>query len=72
MDKMNVKKSLESLSYSDIIVLTKKFNCGYWMPNKAGKIKNLTKNEEYDFNALPDFALEIIDAGGLLSYIKQQ
>lgn len=35
-----------------------------------GKIKNITKGEEYDFPALPDFAMKIINAGGLLNSIK--
>lgn len=34
-----------------------------------GVIKNITKNEQYDFPAIPDFAREIIDAGGLLNHI---
>ena len=34
---------------------------------KNGRIKNLTKNETYDFTPLPDFALKIIEAGGLLN-----
>ena len=34
-----------------------------------GVIKNLTKNEQYKFTAIPDFARAIIAAGGLLNYI---
>ncbi len=39
---------------------------------KEGKIKNLTKNEEYEFMAVPKFAMDIIDAGGLMNYIKNR
>lgn len=39
---------------------------------EKGKIKNITKNEEYSFMSLPEFALEIIEAGGLLNYIKKK
>lgn len=35
-----------------------------------GKIKNLTKNEEYEIKPLPDFLLKIIKAGGLIEYLK--
>jgi 3-isopropylmalate/(R)-2-methylmalate dehydratase small subunit len=37
---------------------------------EQGKIKNLTHNEEYDFPALPDFAMKMLNAGGLINYIK--
>jgi len=36
---------------------------------KNGKITNLTKGQTYEFTPLPDFALEIIAAGGLLNKI---
>ena len=39
---------------------------------KAGSIKNKTAGTEIRFNPLPDFALEIINAGGLLEYIKMR
>jgi 3-isopropylmalate/(R)-2-methylmalate dehydratase small subunit len=39
---------------------------------KAGKIKNLTKKEEYAFTPLPQFALDLMKAGGLLNYIKNK
>jgi len=39
---------------------------------KKGTIKNLTKGETYEFTPLPEFALEIIDAGGLLNKLAQQ
>ena len=39
---------------------------------RNGKVKNLTKNEEYEFTPLPDFALDIIDAGGLLNQIAKK
>lgn len=37
---------------------------------EKGMIKNLTKGEEYDFMPLPEFALEMIEKGGLLNLIK--
>ena len=37
-----------------------------------GKIKNLTQNEEYTFKPLPDFAREIISAGGLMAYVTRK
>ncbi len=36
-----------------------------------GVIMNLTKEEEYRFTPLPDFALELMKKGGLLDYIKE-
>ena len=39
---------------------------------KAGVIRNLTKGEIYEFPAIPDFALEMLDAGGLLEYIRKR
>ncbi len=36
---------------------------------KAGKINNLTKNEQYNFKPLPEFALKMIEVGGLMNYI---
>lgn len=38
---------------------------------EKGIIKNVTKKTEIRFNPLPDFALEIIDSGGLLEHIKK-
>ncbi|MHC4693102.1 MAG: 3-isopropylmalate dehydratase small subunit [Planctomycetota bacterium] len=38
----------------------------------AGLIKNKTAGVEIKFNPLPDFALEIINAGGLLDHIKKK
>jgi len=38
---------------------------------KNGMIKNLTSGIDISFNPLPDFALEIINAGGLLEHIKK-
>ena len=37
---------------------------------KQGVIKNVTTGAEIDFEPLPDFALDIINAGGLLKHIK--
>jgi len=39
---------------------------------KKGMIKNLTKNEEYKSEPLPDFMMEIVEAGGLLPYVKKK
>ena len=39
---------------------------------KAGLIKNRTSSIDIKFNPLPDFALEIINAGGLLEHIKKR
>ena len=38
---------------------------------KKGVIKNQTRKKEIRFNPLPDFALEIINDGGLLNHIKK-
>ena len=38
---------------------------------KAGTIKNKTAGTEISFNPLPDFALEIINDGGLLEHITK-
>lgn len=35
------------------------------------KVRNLTSRKEYEAKPLPDFALEILDAGGLLLYVKK-
>jgi 3-isopropylmalate/(R)-2-methylmalate dehydratase small subunit len=39
---------------------------------KAGLIKNKTAGIDIKFNPLPDFALEIINAGGLLNHIMKR
>jgi len=39
---------------------------------KAGLIKNKTAGIDIKFNPLPDFALEIIEAGGLLNKLAQR
>jgi 3-isopropylmalate/(R)-2-methylmalate dehydratase small subunit len=39
---------------------------------KAGLIKNKTKGTDIEFKPLPDFALEIIEAGGLLNKLAQK
>ncbi len=36
---------------------------------EKGIIKNLTKNEEYLFTAIPEFAMNIMEKGGLLNTI---
>ncbi|MBU0711434.1 3-isopropylmalate dehydratase small subunit [bacterium] len=37
-----------------------------------GVINNMTKKEQYEFLAIPEFAREIIAAGGLLNYIVRK
>ena len=37
-----------------------------------GIIKNLTKNEEYQFHPLPEFMQRLLESGGLINYIKKQ
>lgn len=39
---------------------------------KNGKISNKTSGKKIDFQPLPDFALEIINDGGLLEHIKKK
>ncbi len=39
---------------------------------KAGRIANLTKGEAYEFVPMADFALDIMEAGGLLEYIREK
>jgi len=39
---------------------------------KAGLIKNKTADVDIEFNPLPEFALEIINDGGLLDHITKQ
>ncbi|MBN2601756.1 MAG: 3-isopropylmalate dehydratase small subunit [Candidatus Marinimicrobia bacterium] len=36
---------------------------------EKGVITNRTKDDQYSFQAIPDFARDIINAGGLLNYI---
>jgi len=38
---------------------------------KGGKIRDVTTGEEMEFMPLPDFAIEIIEDGGLLNHIKK-
>ena len=37
----------------------------------SGSIKNLSKNEEYKFEAMPEFMQELVKAGGLINYAKK-
>ncbi|MBC8379742.1 MAG: 3-isopropylmalate dehydratase small subunit [Planctomycetes bacterium] len=39
---------------------------------KAGTIDNKTQGTKIEFTPLPDFALEIVNDGGLLDHIKKQ
>jgi 3-isopropylmalate/(R)-2-methylmalate dehydratase small subunit len=39
---------------------------------KAGEINNKTQKKKISFEPLPDFALEIINDGGLLEHIKKK
>jgi len=36
----------------------------------AGEIKNITKGQTYRANALPEFLLKIVGAGGIINYLK--
>lgn len=38
----------------------------------GGIIKNLTQNETYKTQAFPEFLQEIVEAGGLMNYIKNK
>lgn len=38
---------------------------------EKGIINNITRGEKIEFKALPDFAIEIINDGGLLEHIKK-
>lgn len=38
---------------------------------EKGLIKNLTKNEEYESQIIPPFMQEILDAGGLVEFVKE-
>ena len=38
----------------------------------TGEIKNLTKGESYQAHPLPEFAREIMAAGGLMKYVAKQ
>ena len=37
----------------------------------TGEIVNVTKNESYHANPLPNFLLKIVDAGGIVNFLKQ-
>ena len=37
-----------------------------------GKVKNITKGEEYSFTAIPPFMMELVDAGGLMNYAAKE
>ncbi|MBC7131332.1 3-isopropylmalate dehydratase small subunit [Candidatus Bathyarchaeota archaeon] len=39
---------------------------------KEGKVKNVTKNFEAEFKPFPDQLLEILEAGGLVHYVKKK
>ena len=39
---------------------------------RSGVIRNLTRGEEVRFMPLPDFAWRIMEAGGLLEYVKRR
>ena len=54
------KKAAQNISESDNIEVDL----------QNGKIKNLSKNEEYTFVAFPEFLQKIINFGGLIPYLK--
>jgi 3-isopropylmalate/(R)-2-methylmalate dehydratase small subunit len=37
-----------------------------------GILRNLTKDEDYQFNPLPEFMQKLLESGGLMNYIKRQ
>ena len=39
---------------------------------ETGVVKNLTKNETYNFKPIPPFMQELIDAGGLIPYAQKE
>ena len=39
---------------------------------EKGIIENITKNKKYNINVFPEFIKKIIQAGGLMSYAKEQ
>ncbi len=39
---------------------------------RRGEIRNLTKGKNYFAIPIPDFMMEIIEAGGLLNYVKKK
>lgn len=38
----------------------------------AGEVRNITKNKIYGFKPIPKFTQELLDAGGLMPYLKKQ
>lgn len=52
---------------------TQKFSEGDSLEIDFGKsvVRNLTQNKEYPFEPLPQFLLEIVEAGGLLNQIQK-
>jgi 3-isopropylmalate/(R)-2-methylmalate dehydratase small subunit len=38
----------------------------------SGEVMNLTQNKTYKFTPIPEFMQELVDAGGLISYAKQE
>ena len=36
----------------------------------TGEIENLTKDQTYQANALPEFLLKIVEAGGIINFLK--
>ncbi len=38
----------------------------------SGEIINLTQNKTYKFTPIPEFMQELVDAGGLIEYAKQE
>lgn len=38
----------------------------------GGTVKNITKNETYNFTPIPPFMTELLNAGGLMEYAKEE
>ena len=39
---------------------------------ESGKVFNLTQDKSYDFTPIPEFMQELVDAGGLIAFAKQE
>jgi 3-isopropylmalate/(R)-2-methylmalate dehydratase small subunit len=56
------KDVVEKIKYSDELEIDV----------EGGVIKNLTQDEEYNFVPLPKFAMDLLEKGGLINYIKEK
>ena len=42
------------------------------MDFKKGVVKNITTKKEYPFKPIPEFMQQLLEAGGLMPYLKEQ